>query len=66
MIKTLVAIFAVVLNPFFWIDLYAFLTEDEDDSFDLTDAPESEEYMKAQANEYTSWEIRQRAKGRLK
>jgi hypothetical protein len=54
----------LVLNPFCWADLWRFLTEDEDDSLDLTDTPTSAGYAKAQAEETNAWEERMRKKGR--
>ncbi len=58
--KRILGILSVVLNPFFWVDLYRFLGEDEDDSLDLTDTPESPEYAEAQSEAATAWEDRQR------
>jgi len=60
--KIIFNILCVVLNPFFWYDLYQYLSEDEDESLDLTDTPESSVYAEAQSEAATAWEDRQRKK----
>jgi len=60
--KIIFSILFVVLNPFFWYDLYHYLSEDEDDNLDLTDTPPTAGYAEVQAKECSAWENRQRKK----